>query len=70
MKLMLHPLTPTQQLDNFYKHLMNIKGYKQHEIDQADIHHLFRLIRQEIKESKQEEEPKQEIYYIDQVPGW
>jgi hypothetical protein len=49
---------------------MNIKGYKQHEIDQADIHHLFRLIRQEIKESKQEEEPEQEIYYIDQVPGW
>ncbi|MCL9634660.1 hypothetical protein L2095_07940 [Bacillus zanthoxyli] len=51
---------------------MNIKGYKQHEIDQSDIHHLFRLIRQEVKESKQEEksESKQELYYIDQVPGW
>ncbi|MEI2341604.1 hypothetical protein V8V71_22935 [Priestia megaterium] len=51
---------------------MNAKGYKQHEIDQSDIHHLFRLIRQEFKESKKEEkpEPKQELYYIDQVPGW
>ncbi|MDC7762479.1 hypothetical protein POL82_03230 [Priestia aryabhattai] len=67
-----YPLTPTQQLDNFYRYLMNAKGYKQHEIDQSDIHHLFRLIRQEVKESKQEEkpEPKEELYYIDQVPGW
>ena len=43
-------------------------GYKMHEIDQADIHHLFRLIKQEIKENKQEKQT--EKFYIDQVPGW
>ncbi|GAB1798624.1 hypothetical protein ABEX88_08205 [Priestia megaterium] len=71
MKVMLHPLTLTQQLDNFYKYLMS-NGYKMHEIDQADIHHLFRLVRQMLKEQK-EEKPKEEEpekVYIDQIPGW
>jgi len=66
------PQTRMERLDEFYTFLMNHKGYKMHEIDEMDIHHMFRLVRKELEESKlikqEEEQPKK--VYIDQIPGW
>ncbi|MGG3157134.1 hypothetical protein ABEP50_15860 [Priestia megaterium] len=67
-----HPQTRIERLDDFYSYLMNHKGYKMHEIDEMDIHHMFRLVRKEMEENKQikkeEEQPKK--VYIDQIAGW
>lgn len=46
---------------------MDVKGYKPHEIDQMDIHHLFKLFKQKPKEQKKEAAP---TGYIDQIAGW
>jgi len=66
------PLTRMERLDEFYIFLMNSKGYKMHEIDEMDIHHMFKLVKKEMAESqqikKEEEQPKK--VYIDQIAGW
>lgn len=74
---MLHPLTMVESLDNFYQFLMQHKGFKPHEIDQMDIHHLFKLIKQEQKkieeengQSKNKKNEPEKVYCIDEVDGW
>jgi hypothetical protein len=65
---MRHPETVMNSLDDFYRFCMEKKGLKPHEVDQMDIHHLFRLIKgEQKKEKKKEEVPKG---YIDQLEGW
>ncbi|PEB63316.1 hypothetical protein COM86_12730 [Priestia megaterium] len=68
-----------EKLDDFYNYMMTTQGLKPNEIDQMDIHHLFKLVRKQVKQSKEngkqinskgevEEKPKQG--YLDQLSWW
>jgi transcription antitermination factor NusG len=63
------PRTMVESLDDFYRFCMEKKGLKPHEVDQMDIHHLFRLVKGEQKKEQKKEEPQQKMY-IDQIAGW
>jgi hypothetical protein len=63
------PKSMVDSLDDFYRFLMEHRGYKPHEIDKMDIHHLFKLIKKE--QDKDNKKPsEQREYFIDEVDGW
>lgn len=49
------PQTMVEKLDDFYNYMMTTQGMKPTEIDQSDIHHLFRLVKKQVKQSKENE---------------
>ncbi|WP_228307282.1 hypothetical protein [Priestia sp. J2] len=76
--MMPHPQTEAEKLDDFYNYMLINQGLKPHEIDQMDIHHLFKLVRKQIKQnkendskgSKKQEEGKPRQGFLDEIPGW
>ncbi|MFE3978696.1 MULTISPECIES: hypothetical protein [unclassified Priestia] len=78
--MMPHPQTEAEKLDDFYNYMLINQGLKPHEIDQMDIHHLFKLVRKQIKQNKEndknnskgnsKQEPKPRQGFLDEIPGW